>query len=424
MRIAGLRWCIAGLLLVATIINYLDRQTLSVLAPELRDRFGMSNTDYSRVLFAFMLAYTFGQSATGRIMDRLGTRMGFSLAISFWSAATMLHAAARSAFHLGLCRFLLALGQAGNWPGGVKAVAEWFPPRERAFAVGLFNSGSCLGAVIAPPLVIWIALGWGWPAAFLLTGVLGFFWLAAWLTFYRLPDRHPWISAEELERIRTPSTPQPQRKPPRWLRLLRLREVWGLVLARSLADPVWWFYVFWLPEYLKRERDFSLAMIGYFAWIPFLTAALGNFAGGALSGYLIRRGCQTLPARKTVMFASASVMLVGIPAVLTPDPVAALALISLATFAYSSWAANILTLPSDLFPADTVASVSGLSGTGAGLGGMAFMLLVGWVLDRYGYVPVFTVAALMPLAAASLILWGVRTRKTASPVMADSEQPG
>jgi len=407
-QIRHLRWWLAGLLLAATVINYLDRQTLSVLAPLLRDLFQMSNTEYSRIVFAFLLAYTFMQSGSGRILDWLGTRRGFSLTILWWSVAAMLHAAANSALHFGLCRFLLGLGEAGNWPGGVKAVSEWFPARERAFAIGLFNSGSCLGAVVAPPLVSWIALTWSWRAAFLLTGALGFLWLAAWLVLYRPAREHPWLTPQERAHVfsdaRAEAAPA---RPVRWVELFRYRQAWGLVLARMLADPVWWFYVFWLPEYLRRERNFSLAMIGYFAWIPFLTADVGNFIGGGMSSWLVKRGWPVLRARKVVMFASAAVMIAGLPAVLTASPALALGLISLATLAYSSWAANVLTLPADLFSGNIVASVSGLSGTGAGLGGMTFMLVVGVVVDRFSYVPVFSAAALMPLAAATIILLGI-----------------
>ena len=388
-----MRWWVASLLFLATVINYVDRQTLSVLAPLLRDLFGMSNTDYSRVVFAFLLAYMIMQTGSGRIMDRLGTKAGFSLTIAWWSAAAMLHAAANSVLSFGVFRFLLGMGEAGNWPGGVKAVSEWFAPRERAFAIGFFNSGSTLGAVIAPPLVAWIALNWGWRAAFLLTGSLGFLWLVLWQATYRAPKAIP-AEAELTERVR-------------WRDLFAFRQVWGLVLARMLADPVWWFYVFWLPEYLKRERAFSLAMIGYFAWIPFLTADAGNLLGGALSGWLIRRGLPVLRARKTVMAASALLMTSGIPAVLVADAGLALALISLATFAYSTWAANILTLPADLFPPRIVASVSGLSGTGAALGGMIFTLIIGAVVDRFSYVPVFTAAGVMPLVAAAIVLAAV-----------------
>jgi len=383
------------MLFLATVINYLDRQALSILAPELRDRFHMTNVDYSRILFTFLLAYLIMQGVSGRLMDWLGTRRGFSFTIAWWSAAAMLHAFATSARSFGACRFLLGMGEAGNWPGGVKVVSEWFPGRERAFAIGLFNSGSTLGAVIAPPLVVAIAARWGWQAAFVATGAVGFAWLALWLATVR-PPQHP-----PEDGLPIPATRR------RWRDLLRHREVWALVGGRLLSDPVWWFYVFWLPEYLRRVRNFTLIEIGYFAWIPFLTAGVGNVAGGIASGWMIRRRWDTLTARKSVMAVSAFAMLSGIPAVLAADAWVSLCWISVVTFFYSMWSANMLTLPADLFPQHEVASVSGLSGSGAALGGMCFNLLVGSIVDRFSYVPVFVLAGLMPLAAAGSILAGV-----------------
>lgn len=407
-----LRWWIAGLLFLATVINYVDRQCLSVLAPVLRDEFGMTAGDYSRILSGFMLAYLIMQTGSGRLMDWLGTKTGFALCIVWWSVAAMLHAAARSALHLGLFRFLLGLGEAGNWPGAVKAIAEWFPTRERAFAIGLFNSGSTVGATVAPPLVAWLALTHGWRNAFLITGSLGFLWLVLWLILYRRPEEHRWLLAAELELIRSGQEDMRVGERIRWRSLFRYRQVWGLVLGRMLADPVWWFYVFWLPEYLKRERDFSLAMIGYFAWIPFLAADIGNLTGGAMSGLLVKRRVPVLRARKTVMLACALLMMAGIPAVQVREAWLAVALISLVTFSYSAWAANILTLPADLFPPQIVASVSGLSGTGAAAGGMLFTLIIGYVVDRFSYVPVFTAAGLMPLVSFAIISWGVRLKRS------------
>jgi ACS family hexuronate transporter-like MFS transporter len=418
-QIRHLRWWLVFLLFLATIINYLDRQTLSVLAPLLRDRFGMSNSDYSRILFAFLLAYCIMQSGSGVLMDRLGTRAGFALALGWWSIAATLHSLAGSVLSFGILRFLLGMGEGGNWPGAVKAVSEWFPAKQRAFAIGFFNSGSCLGAVLAPPLVAWIALHWGWRMAFLVTGGSGFLLLVAWIVMYHPPQNHPWVSQAELDIIRhrrdasigvtDPEGPQADEMPHsrRWVSLLRNPQVWTLIISRMLADPVWWFYVFWLPEYFRRERDFSLAMIGYLLWIPFLTADLGNFFGGGLSGYLIRRGRPVLRARKSVMLISAVAMLAGIPAVFSASASLALVLISLATFAYASWAANILTLPTDLFPQHVVASVSGMSGTGAALGGMLFMLITGVVVDHYSYVPIFLAAGLMPLMAAGFVMVGI-----------------
>jgi len=388
------QWQVVVLLFLATSLNYVDRQTLSVLAPELRDRFHMSNTDYSRVVFAFLFAYMVMQSGSGRLLDRLGTRVGFSVCMGWWSAAAMLHAAVSSMSGLAVCRFLLGLGEAGNWPGGVKAVSEWFLPKQRAFAIGFFNSGSCVGAVLAPPVVAWIAIQWGWQSAFLLVGLPGFLWMAVWLATYRTPARPAWDEGAG-RRVA-------------WLSLFHHREVWALVLARMTADPVWWFYVFWLPEYLKRERHFSLAAIGYFAWIPFFSAAFGSIVGGALSGGLIRRGVPVLRARKLVMAASAFAMTAGIPAVFVTNSAVALALISLVTLAYSAWAANVLTLPADLVPNDVVASISGISGTGAALGGMVFTLVTGVVVDRFSYVPVFAAAGTLPLIALSSIVGGIR----------------
>lgn len=410
-----LRWFIVSLLFLATVINYVDRQTLSVLAPMLREQFHMSNTDYSRIVFAFLLAYMIMQSGSGRLMDKLGTRLGMALTVGWWSVAAMLHAVSGSVLSFGVFRFLLGMGEAGNWPGGVKTVSEWFPARERAFATGFFNSGSTFGAIIAPPLVTWIALRWGWQPAFLMTGGLGFIWVVLWLLFYRLPRDHRWLGERErayiLEGQATDHAQSAAKV--RWVDLLGYRQMWGLILARMTADPVWWFYVFWLPEYLKRDRHFSMTMIGYFAWIPFLTADIGCLTGGAVSGWLIRRGCPVLKARKIVMSVSMALMLSGIPAVLTESPTAAIALISLSTFAYSCWAPNVLTLPADIFPQSVVASASGLSGTGAALGGMLFTLIIGKVVDHFSYVPVFVAAGVMPLIALSFILRMVKPIESA-----------
>ena len=405
--IPHLRWWITAILFASSVINYVDRQTLSVLTPVLRERFGMSNTDYSHVVFAFLLAYMLGQAGSGRLIDRLGTRFGFTFTMVFWSAAAMLHSAAGSTGALGACRFLLGLGEAGNWPGAVKAVSEWFPRKERAFATGIANAGSTMGAVLAPPVVAWIALRWGWRAAFLFTGALGFLWLFAWLAFYRLPAEHPRISREELNLIQEGEADQTL-QPMSWASLLRRRQAWGLILSRFFCDPVWWFYVFWLPEYLKRTRGFGLAEIGRFSWIPFLACGVGSFLGGAMSGALIERGYPTLTSRKIVMVASTVVMLAGLPAVYASTPTGCLALISLTVFAYGCWSPNILALAADMFPTRVVASVSGLAGTGAAIGGMLFTLITGAVVDRFSYTPIFAAASLMPLLAAGFVVWGAR----------------
>jgi ACS family hexuronate transporter-like MFS transporter len=400
-----IRVSIVALLFLATVINYLDRQVLSVNAPILRDEFGLSNVDYSRIVFAFLLAYTVMMAGSGWLIDRIGTRRGFSLSIVWWSVAGMLHAFAGSVVGFAICRFLLGLGEAGNWPGAMRAVAEWFPTRARAAAAGIFGSGTSVGAILAPPLVVWITLNWGWRVAFVATGALGFVWLVAWLSIYWPPAHHPGLAPEERGQVSAGT--ESWAKSSSWRSLLRERKVWGVVFARMGADPVWWFYVFWLPEYLRRARDYRMEEIGYFGWIPFLTADVGNVGGGFLSSYLIRRGFSVDRARKTVLYASALGMTVALPAVSVRDPAWNLALISFATLAFGAWATNMLTVSADVAPPGTVGSVTGLAGMGAGVGGMAFTLLTGWLVDRFGYEPVFFLAGLLPLGAAASVAFVV-----------------
>ncbi|MCU1257302.1 MAG: major facilitator superfamily 1, partial [Bryobacterales bacterium] len=270
-----LRWAFIAFAFVATVINYLDRQTLSVIAPVLRQKLHFGDIEYSRMVTAFLLAYTIGNAISGSMIDRLGTRWGYAVCMLWWSAASLLHAFARSAFSLGACRFLLGIGEAGNWPAAVKVVAEWFPDRERALASGVFNSGSSIGAMIAPPLVAWIVLRFGWPSAFFSIGAIGFVWVAIWLRFYFTP---PAVKKEALA------------PPPPTMGLLRERFVWSLMLAKIFFDPAWYFYIFWFPQYLSSVRHFDLAKIGIYGWIPFLTADVGNLAGGAFAALLLRRG--------------------------------------------------------------------------------------------------------------------------------------
>jgi ACS family hexuronate transporter-like MFS transporter len=387
------RWAVAALLFLATMLNYLDRQVLSVTAPVLRQTFGMTAQQYSGVVFAFLLAYTLGQSLAGRFMDAVGARRGMGAAMLWWSAAGALHAAASSLFQLSVFRFLLGMGEAGNWPGAVKTVQQWFPPRERAFAMGVFNSGSAIGAVAAPPLIAFLTLRYSWRWAFLLTGALGLLWVFPWLAVNRAP-----VAAETTDAALRPH----------WRELLRDRRVQGLMLARFFCDPVWWFYVFWLPDYLSRARGFSLAMIGLFAWVPFLAADLGNLAGGWASGRLVRAGFETTRARMMVMGASAAAMALGVIAAYMPGAAAAIAVVSAVTFGYSAWAANVLTLPADLFGRERVGAATGLTGTAAGLGGMLNTVAVGWLVDHWSYKPAFAVATVLPVAAFAALALLVR----------------
>ncbi len=388
-----MRWVMIALAFSATVINYLDRQTLSVAAPVLIEQFHMSNVEYSRVLFGFLLAYTIMNAVSGPLIDRLGTRAGYAVCMAWWSASSILHGFARGPLSLGVFRFLLGMGEAGNWPAGVKVVAEWFPAEERALASGLFNSGSAVGAILAPPLVAFIIFRFGWPAAFFSIGLLGFVWLAVWSRSYRQPPGT--AAAGQIER---------ENAVRRAVRLFRTRFVWSFTLSKIFMDPAWYFYTFWFPEYLKRARHFDLAAIGKFAWIPFFVAGFGNIAGGLVSAFLLRRGFSLTVARKGTVTLFALLMTAGIPAVLSPSAGTSIAFVSVAMAGYTGALANMLAMPTDVFPKDAVASVFGLASMGSGFGGMLFTLITGWLVDHYSYTPVFVGFGLIPLICA-VILW-------------------
>jgi MFS transporter, ACS family, hexuronate transporter len=386
------RWWIVWTLFGSTAINYLNRQTLSVLAPVLSKQFHLSHSQLSNIFGGFQFAYAGTWLVGGVILDVVGTRLGLAIAVVWWSVIGILTGFANSAFSFGVLRSLLGIGEGLNWPGASKAVAEFFPAEERSLAVAIFDSGSSVGGAIAALSIPWIALRLGWRSAFVFSGVLGFFWLLLWLAVYPR-------SAVEGERTASAGNPR------KWLALLKRRDTWAVVIGRSLTDPIWWFYVFWLPQYLSDTRGFSLRQIAAFAWIPFIAADVGNFAGGFTSGALVKHGMPVLRARKWVCAVSALPMLAGIPAVLTNSPLSCLALICFALFGYASWSTMGLTFPSDLFPADIVATVTGLSGFAAGLAGTGFTLLVGTLVDRSSYVPAFVLAATIPILATFTIMF-------------------
>jgi len=385
------RWVMIGLVFLATVINYLNRQTLSVVAPVITEQFHMSNVDYSRVVFAFMLAYTVMNGISGPMVDRLGTKLGYAVCMAWWSIATMLHSLARGVFSLGVYRFLLGMGEAGNWPAGVKVVAEWFPPKERALASGIFNSGSSIGAVAAPPLVAWVVLRSGWRSAFLVVGGVGLIWLLAWLLVYYTPTN-------TRSEVTTPPVPV-------W-KLLRTRWVCMFTVSKIFSDPAWYFYIFWFPQYLKSARGFDIVSIGKFAWIPFLTADAGNLIGGAFAAALLNRGVPVIWARKVCVILFAALMASAIPAVLVSNAFISIALISTATLGYTGVLSNTLAMPADRFSKNTIGSVWGIASMGAGFGGMVFSLVTGWVVDHYSYVPVFVGFGILPLIAA-VIIWSL-----------------
>ena len=390
VRLSRLRWLMIALAFFATIINYLDRQTLSVVAPVLKKQFSMDDETYGLILSAFMLAYTVMNGASGPLLDRLGTKVGYSLCMLWWSTAGLLHALARGPLSLGCFRFLLGMGEAGNWPAAVKVVSEWFPPRERALASGIFNSGSAIGALVAPPLVAWLILNWSWPTSFLVVGLSGYLWLIVWWLVYRTPRQ---VQKE----VRA-------RPAPPW-QLLRTRFVAFFTLSKIFMDPAWYFYIFWFPKYLDSVHHFTLEQIGQTAWIPFLTADMGNIIGGLMTQSLIRFGVPIPSARRLAITLFALLMAAAIPVPFAPNAAVAIALVSVATFGYTGYTANTLPFPADVFPRNMVGSIWGLASMGAGFGGMLFSWLSGRLIDHHGYTPVFIGYGIMPLLALGIVLF-------------------
>jgi ACS family hexuronate transporter-like MFS transporter len=338
-----------------------------------------------------MLAYTIMNGVSGLLIDRLGTRVGYALFVGWWSMSALLQAFARGGVSLGLYRFLLGMGEAGNWPAGVKVVAEWFPAEESSLASGIFNSGSSAGAILAPPLIAVLLLRFGWRSAFVAVGTLGFLWVIAWLKLYQPPARI--LDAPLL-------SPRPAIR-----ELLRSRFVWTFTLSKIFMDPVWYFYTFWFPEYLSHGRHFNMASIGRYAWIPFLVAGTGSAGGGLISKALIARGVSVTAARKLAVTMAACMMLMAIPAVLVSSAAVSIAFVSIAMAGYTAGLANMLAMPGDVFPAEAVASVYGLASTGAGLGGMVFMLITGWLVDHYSYTPAFLLFGLIPFVSVAVLWW-------------------
>jgi MFS transporter, ACS family, hexuronate transporter len=435
-KIRGLRWIIIGLVFFATLINYIDRLTLAVLAPLITEKLSLSNTEFGGIATWFLFAYTISQALSGKLYDRIGIKKGFSVSIVVWSLAAMAHAFAVGIRSLSAFRFVLGLGEAGNWPGAAKTVAEWFPARQRALGMGIFNSGAAIGSIVAPPIIVGLTAYFGqenWGRTFIVTGALGFIWLIFWLLIYDRPERHKWLTKDELALIRDggekdvpvfrsteveqPGTvrnkmEQESETAPGWFKLLSFRQTWAIVLARFLVDPVWWLYITWLPLFLHQVHGFDLKQIGLFAWVPFVAADAGSLFGGWISGFLIGRGWTVNAARKTVIAISACLMPAGIFAAFTTDPIAALGLIAIVLFGFQAWINNVQTLPSDFYPANAVGSVAGLGGTGAGIGSMIFIFTTGWVVDHFSYVPILVTAGILaPIGTLVLFALAGRIQK-------------
>ncbi len=406
-KIRGLRWWIVGLVFLATLINYIDRLTLSVLAPVITKDLGLSNTEYGGITTWFLLAYTVSQALSGKLYDRIGIKKGFTVSIVVWSLAAMAHAFTRTLGGLSAVRFVLGLGEAGNWPGAAKTVAEWFPVRQRAFGMAIFNSGAAIGSIVAPPIIVGLTAYFGhWQPTFIITGALGFGWLILWWIFYDTPEKHKWLTSKErilIQEDEENASIETAEITPSWSSLLGFRQVWAIVLARFLVDPVWWLYITWLPLYLANVRGFDLRQIGLFAWVPFVAADAGSLCGGWFSGFLIGRGWSVDAARKAVIAFAACLMPAGIAAAFVTDSMLALALIGVVLFGFQVWINNVQTLPSDFFPKKAIGSVAGLGGTGAGIGSMIFIFTTGWVVDNFSYTPILITAGLLPIAGTIVL---------------------
>jgi MFS transporter, ACS family, hexuronate transporter len=394
------RWLIAALLFFSTVINYIDRQTLNVLAPQLKREFGWTNTDFAWLVIAFRAAYGGGQMFAGRLLDRVGTRAGLTLTVASYSIVAALTSLATGLRSFAAFRFLLGLAESANWPGATKAVAEWFPPRQSGWAVAFFDSGSSIGGAIAPVLVFAIVrLSGSWRPAFIVTGALGIVWVLLFRRIYRSPEGDTGVPGEERQPARTEPLP--------YATILSLPQTWGIVIGKALTDPVWFFITDWFAIYLVA-RGFSLEDSLLAFWVPFLAADLGNFFGGGCSSALIARGWSVGSARKLVVVVSAVAMTVLVPAAYSSSLASLTICMAIATFAYAALSTMILNLPADIYPTGAVASVSGLSGTGAGVGTIVATYLTGIVADRYSFRPVLIVASVVPLVAAAAILALVR----------------
>lgn len=421
-KIKNYRWIIVVLLFLATTINYLDRQIIGLLKPILEKEFVWTETDFAHIVMAFTAAYAVGLLVFGWLIDKIGTKAGYSFTIIFWSVAGMLHAVARSAFGFGVARVGLGLGEAGNYPAAVKTVAEWFPKRERALATGLFNAGTSVGVVVALLLVPWILSHYGWQEVFWITGALGFVWLVFWLIFYDIPAKQKRITAEELEYIisgQDQDENAAEKQPVKWLKLFTFPQTWAYITGKGLIDPIYWFFLFWLPSYFASTFNLDLKKPSLELMLIYIATTVGSIGGGYLSSWLIKKGWPTLKARKTVLLALACCELSVILIQFSSGVWMAVGLISLAVALHQAWATNVFTLPSDLFPKQAVSSVVGIGGMAGAVGGILFPILIGDLLDTYkaagniqaGYNIIFTICGFTYLVAWLIIHWLTRTPK-------------
>ncbi len=396
------RWVICTLLLFGVTKNYMDRQVLGVLKTTLQHDLGWNEIDYSNLVFVFQGTYAVGMVVVGRLVDRLGTRLGYALAMVFWSLASMAHAVGNSFPTFVLARAALGFGEAGVFPASIKTVAEWFPGKERALATGIFNAGTNVGAILTPLIVPWITIHWGWRVAFVATGALGFVWLVFWLLLYRQPESHPRLSKAEFEYI-TSDRPQAVRQI-KWLELLPHRQTWAFAVGKSAIDPIWWFLLFWIPDFLQRNHGLKLMQLGVPIMVIYLLADIGSVGGGWLSSWMIHRGRSVNLARKFTMLICALAVVPIVFAYRIESMWGVVLLIGLAAAAHQGFSANLFTLTSDLFPAQAVGSVVGIGGMAGAIGGMVMAKIVGYVLQWTGsYKIPFLIAGSAYLLALALV---------------------
>lgn len=412
--IANYRWRICALLFFATTINYIDRQVIGLLKPVLEQDLGWSETDYSKIVMAFSAAYAIGLLGFGRIIDKIGTKLGYAISIVVWSLAAMAHALARTTFGFGIARAVLGLGEAGNFPAAIKSVAEWFPKKERALATGIFNSGANIGAVTAPIVVPWILGAYGWEEAFILTGAIGFVWLIFWWIYYEIPTRQKRLGKEEFDYIHSDVEEQENsgKKIP-WLKLLTFKQTWAFIIGKLLTDPIWWFFLFWLPSYFATAFKIDFTKPSLHLAIVYTSTTIGSIGGGYLSSWLIRKGWSVFKARRVAMLIFALCVVPIVFAQYTSNVWVAVALISLAAASHQAWSANIFTTVSDMFPKNAISSVVGIGGMAGSIGGILFPLVVGLLLDHYkllgnltaGYNILFLLCGFAYVLALALMHW-------------------
>ncbi|KUO62172.1 MFS transporter [bacterium BRH_c32] len=411
-KFKGLRWWIIGLIALATVINYIDRSTLSLMWPSISKDLGMDKGDYAIILNVFMVAYAIGQLVSGKLFDKVGTRIGYVIAIGIWGVSSFMHSFARGILSFGFLRVTLGLGEAGNWPGAVKSNAEWFPIKERAVAQGIFNAGASIGSVIAPPLIATLWSAFGWQVTFMIVGSFGIIWLIPWLIVNKkLPAEHPWISDEEKEYILAGQSELDKKNPGRkglsLKQILSHRESWAVVISRFFLEPIWWLFVGWMPLYLADVYGFNVKEIGFFAWVPYVGAAIGSLSGGYYAGKLINRGESINKARKTAIVIGAVIMFLGLVAtILIADTALKFVIIvAFVLFGFQFTIGNIQTIPSDLFSGKSVGSLAGFGGS-IGVFAVIIMNFLVPIISEYSYIPIFMMIAIfVPLGVLAIYIF-------------------